>query len=275
MTIKEVESLTGLARSNIRFYEKEKLFEPARDGKNGYRDYSMEDVEEIKKIAYLRTLGISIEDIRAVISGKVTLQKAVGAQSDALDGQIAELSRAKALCRRMLRDRNISYQDLHVEEYVAGLPEYWASNRPIFRLDAASFLYLWGSFAAWAVIFGLCLLVGVMSFGNLPPEIPVQWSGGEASSLVGRHFIFAYPAGCAAIRYLLRPCLYAKLPLDGRYRKLAAEYLANCLCFVFLSTEIFSILFIYGAVKNIVPLLLADAAVLIGLLAVGIAKVNF
>ena len=30
MTIKEVEERTGLARSNIRFYEKEKLIEPSR-----------------------------------------------------------------------------------------------------------------------------------------------------------------------------------------------------------------------------------------------------
>lgn len=40
MTIKEAEEQTGLARSNIRFYEKEKLIEPSRNDKNGYRDYS-------------------------------------------------------------------------------------------------------------------------------------------------------------------------------------------------------------------------------------------
>ena len=58
MTIKEVEERTGLTRSNIRFYEKEKLIEPSRNDKNGYRDYSEKDVENIKKIAYLRTLEI-------------------------------------------------------------------------------------------------------------------------------------------------------------------------------------------------------------------------
>ena len=31
MTIKEVEERTGLTRSNIRFYEKEKLIEPSRN----------------------------------------------------------------------------------------------------------------------------------------------------------------------------------------------------------------------------------------------------
>lgn len=73
MTIKEVEEQTGLTRSNIRFYEKEKLIEPSRNDKNGYRDYSEKDVENIKKIAYLRTLEISIDDIRNIISGKVPL----------------------------------------------------------------------------------------------------------------------------------------------------------------------------------------------------------
>ena len=40
MTIKEVEQITGLTRSNIRFYEKEKLISPERNASNGYREYS-------------------------------------------------------------------------------------------------------------------------------------------------------------------------------------------------------------------------------------------
>ena len=57
MTIKEVEQITGLTRSNIRFYEKEKLITPDRNENNGYREYSEEDIKTIKKVAYLRTLG--------------------------------------------------------------------------------------------------------------------------------------------------------------------------------------------------------------------------
>lgn len=98
MTIKEVEERTGLARSNVRFYEKEKLIAPSRNENNSYRDYSERDVEDIKKIAYLRTLGISIEDIRKVMSNETTLQKVIERQSEALKGQIADLNRAKALC---------------------------------------------------------------------------------------------------------------------------------------------------------------------------------
>lgn len=84
MTIKDVEERTGLSCSNIRFYEKEKLIEPSRNESNGYRDYSENDVENIKKIAYLRTLGISIEDIRSIISEKVTLQEMLEKQKEVL-----------------------------------------------------------------------------------------------------------------------------------------------------------------------------------------------
>lgn len=82
MNIKDVEERTGLSRSNVRFYEKEKLIEPSRNESNGYRNYSENDVENIKMIAYLRTLGISIEDIRNIISEKVTLQEMLEKQND-------------------------------------------------------------------------------------------------------------------------------------------------------------------------------------------------
>lgn len=55
MTIKEVEQITGLARSNIRFYEKENLISPARNTNNGYREYSGKDVETIRNCQSWKT----------------------------------------------------------------------------------------------------------------------------------------------------------------------------------------------------------------------------
>ena len=118
MTIKEVEERTGLTRSNIRFYEKEKLIEPSRNDKNGYRDYSEKDVENIKKIAYLRTLEISIEDIRNIISDKVPLAEIIKKQTTTIQAQIEGLNQAKTMCERMLESGNISFDDLQVEKYV-------------------------------------------------------------------------------------------------------------------------------------------------------------
>lgn len=274
MTIKEVEERTGLARSNIRFYEKEKIIEPSRNDKNGYRDYSETDVETIKKIAYLRTLEISIEDIRHILSGKVSLIEVIEKQATTIKEQLVSLNKAKIMCDRMLEAGNVNFEELQVEQYVTDLSAYWNDNEPVFTLDSVSFLYMWGSFITWAVITALCLIIGILSYVELPAEMPVQWSDGIASSLVDKKFIFAYPVGCIAIRYLLRPFIYAKLQTNIVFGEMITEYLSNYACFIALSVEVFSILFVQGLLKNVVAVLIIDTAVMIGILIAGITKMG-
>ena len=208
MTIKDVEERTGLSRSNVRFYEKEKLVEPSRNESNGYRDYSENDVENIKKIAYLRTLGISIEDIRSIISGKVTLQETLEKQNEVLKSQITDLNKAKLMCEKMLDEESISYEKLQVEQYVTELQDYWKDNQTVFKLDSVSFLYIWGSMLTWITITVLCLIIGALSYSKLPVKIPVQWSKGVATSLVNKNWIFICPVICIIIRYLLKTSVY-------------------------------------------------------------------
>lgn len=274
MTIKEVEERTGLTRSNIRFYEKEKLIEPLRNDKNGYRDYSEKDVENIKKIAYLRTLEISVEDIRNIISDKVPLAKVIEKQTTTIQTQIEGLNKAKTMCERILESGNISFDELQVEKYVADLDTYWSDNKPVFKLDSVSFLYIWGSLIIWAIITSLCLIIGILSYAKLPSEIPVQWDNGIATSIVDKRFIFAYPLACICIHILLRPVIYVKYLMNYIYGELITEYLANYLCFIALSVEVFSIMFVHGLIKSIVVVLLIDTVVLIGILIAGITKIS-
>lgn len=274
MTIKEVEERTGLARSNIRFYEKEKLIEPSRNEKNGYRDYSEQDIENIKKIAYLRTLEISIEDIRYVMSNKVPLMDVIERQTATIQTQIEDLNKAKIMCEKMLAAGNVSFDEMQVEKYVTDLQTYWNDNKTVFKLDSVSFLYIWGSLITWTIITSLCLIIGLVLYTKLPPEIPVQWSNGSAISLVDKNFIFVYPLACIIIRLFLRPVILVRLLKNYPYGELITEYLTNYLCFIALSVELFSILFVYGLVKSIVIVLLIDTVVLIGTLIVGIAKMG-
>lgn len=274
MTIKDVEERTGLSRSNIRFYEKEKLIEPSRNESNGYRDYSENDVENIKKIAYLRTLGISIEDIRSIISEKVTLQEMLEKQKEVLKNQITDLNKAKLMCEKMPDEESISYEKLQVEQYVTDLHDYWKDNRTVFKLDSVSFLYIWGSMLTWTMLTSLCLIIGALSYSKLPTEIPVQWSKGVATSLVNKNWIFICPVICIIIRYLLKPFIYAKLQMNNYYGEIITEYLTNYMCFIVLSVEIFSILFTFGVVKSVVVLLFVDTAIFIGLLVVGLVKMD-
>ena len=274
MTIKEVEEQTGLTRSNIRFYEKEKLIAPSRNDKNGYRDYSESDVENIKKIAYLRTLEISIEDIRNIISGKVSLTEIIEKQAVAIQTQIEGLNKAKTMCIKMLESEVVNYDELQIEKYVADLDTYWNDNKPVFKLDSVSFLYIWGSLVTWTVIALLCLVIGIVSYAKLPSEIPVQWNKGMVTSLVDKKFIFSYPLACIIIRILSRPFIYVRLMMYNIYEEIITEYLSNYLCFIALSVEVFSILFTYGSVKNILTVLIVDTVVLIGILILGLSKMG-
>ena len=71
MKINEVEQQAGITKRNIRFYEQQGLLSPKRNGENGYRDYSEEDVAELKKIKLLRKLSLPIEDPeRSTCSGR-------------------------------------------------------------------------------------------------------------------------------------------------------------------------------------------------------------
>ena len=274
MTIKDVEKQTGLSRSNIRFYEKEKLIDPSRNESNGYRDYSENDVENIKKIAYLRTLGISIEDIRSIISEKATLQEMLERQNEVLKNQIADLNKAKLMCEKMLDEESISYEKLQAEQYITDLHDYWRDNQTVFKLDSVSFLYIWGSMLTWTAITALCLIIGALSYSKLPTEIPLQWSKGVATSLVNKNWIFICPVICIIIRYILKPFIYVKLQMNNYYGKIITEYITNYMCFIVLSVEIFSILFTFGVVKSVVALLFVNTTVFIGLLAAGLLKMD-
>ena len=72
MTIRDVEVRLDLPRASIRFYEKEGLVRPGRS-ENGYRDYSEADVEVLRKVKLLRQLGLSLEEIRELQQGRLSL----------------------------------------------------------------------------------------------------------------------------------------------------------------------------------------------------------
>ena len=56
MNIKQASEQSGVSAPNIRFYEKEGLFTPARRQGNDYRDYTAGNIRTLKLIRMLRML---------------------------------------------------------------------------------------------------------------------------------------------------------------------------------------------------------------------------
>ena len=74
MKIKQVEELVGITSKNIRFYEEQGLLTPER-AENGYREYHEENIKTLKKIKLLRKLGVSVEEIKSVLSKSISLEE--------------------------------------------------------------------------------------------------------------------------------------------------------------------------------------------------------
>ena len=129
MTVKELEQALGMSRANIRFYEKEGLLSPLRL-ENGYRDYTPDDLETLRKIKLLRQLQVPVEDIRALQQGGKELTALLAAQEEDLRRRASDLEAARTLCRRMEADQ-VSYRDLEGGPVSGGDGAVGAGRRPV------------------------------------------------------------------------------------------------------------------------------------------------
>ncbi len=104
MKIQEVEKELKVSRANIRFYEHEGLVSPVRK-ENGYREYSNEDITQLKKIIIFRKLGLSIADIHNIFNGSLPLQTAITNNLNRLHEKIDELNGAIKVCE-LIKETN-------------------------------------------------------------------------------------------------------------------------------------------------------------------------
>ena len=110
MTIKDIETESGMSRANIRFYEAEGLLNPERLT-NGYREYSEEDLEILKRIKLLRTLHISLEEIKSLHTGERTLVDTLDQHLKKLQKDKTDIEQAQEVCK-VMRNEGVQYQTL-------------------------------------------------------------------------------------------------------------------------------------------------------------------
>lgn len=119
MTIKEIETLSGMDQANIRFYEREGLIAPKRMD-NGYRNYSKDDLQILLRIKLLRSLHISLNEIKALKDGIKDLSDTLSKQISSLDQEKQDASYAQNVCRAMQEDRT-AFADLDAKKYLDGI----------------------------------------------------------------------------------------------------------------------------------------------------------
>ena len=121
MNIKDIEAQSGMTRANIRFYEQEGLLHPQRQD-NGYRDYSETDLQTLHRIRLLRTLGLSLDEIRALQKDEASLEALLTRQALTLEQQSAETLQRARLCRDICRS-GTAYATLDGQHWLAALSD--------------------------------------------------------------------------------------------------------------------------------------------------------
>ena len=82
----------GLTKKAVEYYVDQQLVQP-QILDNGYRDFSQQDAEVLKKVATLRRLGLSVQTIRTILFSETqpALLQAVQQKSILLDAEQGQL----------------------------------------------------------------------------------------------------------------------------------------------------------------------------------------
>lgn len=172
MTIKEIEERSGLTRANVRYYETEGLICPHRE-KNGYRDYSEEDLQILMKVKLLRSLHVSLEDIKALQNGSQSLDVLLDKHIQDLETKRDDYEYSRNVCKRIYEE-GAKYGTLNAQKYLEYMERSFKENSSVLgegtdtdvipreirpwrrffarRLDWIIYIFVWNLF--WIFVLG-------------------------------------------------------------------------------------------------------------------------
>ncbi len=116
MLINDVESIVGLSKKSIRYYEEHNLIHPQRNNENGYRIYDEEDIKKLKIIKFLRELGVSVKELQELMDGKYSLRSCMEDRIRKIQQEEDKYQKVKSLCQRIY-DANDTMKSIDIEQY--------------------------------------------------------------------------------------------------------------------------------------------------------------
>ncbi|MPY57492.1 helix-turn-helix domain-containing protein [Streptomyces spongiae] len=97
LTIGRLAHRTGLPVRTLRFWSDEGAVPPVARSASGYRLYDAESVARVELVRTLRELGLGLDDVCRVLSGRTTIAEIADAHVAALDAQIRSLKVSRAV----------------------------------------------------------------------------------------------------------------------------------------------------------------------------------
>ena len=174
MKIKQAEELVGIPSKNIRFYEEQGLISPGR-AENGYREYSMENVDQLRKIKLLRKLGIPVEEIKKVFEAREDLEVCLERNLALLDKEQQSITNRRALTKSMI-EKGLSLTSLDSEGWLDEIERL--EKEGVDFVDASKIdIHMKKKLRAFgggiAAIILMTGVIGLMIFGMIiDPDVP-------------------------------------------------------------------------------------------------------
>lgn len=128
-SIGEFSKLAKTTVKTLRFYDEVGLFKPSHTELNGYRYYSIDDLNRLTLILQLREIGLSVSKIKAVMSGD-DLKTALVERKASLEKEIEDIHNNQSLINTMISQ--IDKGEFIMEKYHAKeiiVPEFKAYYR--------------------------------------------------------------------------------------------------------------------------------------------------
>ncbi len=174
MKINQVEELVGITKKNIRFYEDQGLLNPDRNPENGYRDYSLKDVDCLLKIKLLRKIDVPIDEIKRLQVGKLTFNECMEAQAKRLTAERDNVEVMINLCGKLEKDIT-DYDKIDANRYLDELKELEKGGAVFMDLtksDVSRRSMTGAVVAALCFVSFMILMIVVAVYGAINDPIP-------------------------------------------------------------------------------------------------------
>lgn len=109
-TIGELASRTGLTVKAIRFYADQDIVPPTDRSPAGHRRYSAEARARLELVRHLRSLGIDLRTVRAVLDKEIAMAQAASNQADAVEARIRALAAQRAALKSIAEPPDMPWQ---------------------------------------------------------------------------------------------------------------------------------------------------------------------
>lgn len=134
MRTKQLEEMLGITKEALRYYEKEGLIKPEMD-ENNYRNYLQSDIDVLKLILMLRSMEISIDEIKLILNNELSIREALKTKEDYIEKSKIKLENIDKKIKDYVKRKKvkISFDNRELKEWGNYKTLYFNEDKIVFN----------------------------------------------------------------------------------------------------------------------------------------------